>query len=455
VKFFIPYSNLPTPVTINIKRYNTGGTALSLSAPPPITSSAWSDRTKRTIAIIVLVVIGIALWQLADVLPMVIVALVMAYLFHPLTDSLERRVFRRLPGARGWSILVTFVIAISLVVLFFLVVVPGLIAQFQEFAEDLPRALATIQADIRRLLTEPLVIGGQTITIGGQPLILAQQFNLQLEGENLTDAIPLENIDLFGTTQTFIGTLSAPVTRVVGGAFTAIFNLVLLLTIIFYLLKDGGYFIRSIINVTPADYQDDVRRLLFELSQVWDGYLRGQIASSTFVGVLVFFAALLLGLPTPQVLGLLSAVLDFVPNIGPLIAVIPAALLALFSQSSTLPGLGGVAFALLVIVIWTIIQNIQSTIVAPRLLGDSLKLHPVVIIIGVLAGASLAGALGVILAAPIIASLRVLGQYIYGKLRGVDPFPPPPPRQLQPNLFARVTARFRPQRIRKKRARVY
>lgn len=428
---------------------------MSLSTPPPITSSAWSDRTKRTVAIIALVIIGIAFWQLADVLPMVIVALVLAYLLHPLTDLLQRRLFKRLPGARGWAILATFILAFAAVVLFLLVVVPGLVTQFQVFAEDLPRALATIQADIRRLLTEPLVIGGQPITIGGQPLILGQQLNLSLESDNLTDAIPLQNIDLLGTTRAFISSLSAPVTRVVGGAFTAIFNLVLLLTIIFYLLKDGDHFIRSIIGITPAEYQNDVRRLFYELSQVWDGYLRGQIASSTFVGVLVFFASLLLGLPAPQVLGLLSAVLDFVPNIGPLLAVIPAALLALFSQSSTLPGLNGVAFALLVVVIWTIIQNIQSTIVAPRLLGDSLKLHPVVIIIGVLAGASLAGALGVILAAPIIATLRVLGQYIYGKLRGIDPFPPPPPRTVQPSLFTRLMTRLRPPRRRKKRARVY
>lgn len=429
---------------------------MSLSTPPPITSAAWSNRTKRTVALIALVIIGIAVWQLADVLPMVIVSLVLAYLLHPLTDLLERRAFRRLPGARGWAILATYILAFAVVILILLVVVPGLISQFQIFAEDLPRALANLQADIIRLLTEPLVVGGQPIIIGGQPLILGQQFNLHLESGSLTEALPLENIDLLGTTQAFIGSLSAPVTRVVGGAFTAIFNLVLLLTIIFYLLKDGERFIRTIINVTPPEYQNDVQRLLYELSQVWAGYLRGQLASSGFVGVLVFFAALLLGLPSPQVLGLLSAVLDFVPNIGPLLAVIPAALLALFSQSSTLPGLGGVAFALLVVVIWTIIQNIQSTIVSPRLLGDSLKLHPVVIIIGVLAGASLAGALGVILAAPIIASLRVLGQYIYGKLRGTDPFPPlPPPSPPQPGLFARIIGRLRPQRRRKKRARVY
>jgi predicted PurR-regulated permease PerM len=428
---------------------------LSLSAPPPISSPAWTDRTKRTIALIALLVVGIAVWQVADVLPIVIVALVLAYLFHPLTDALERRIFRRLPGARVWAIFLTFIIAFAIVLLFLLVVVPGLVAQFQEFARDLPRALANFQADLRRLLTEPLVIGGQPIIIGGQPIILGEILNLQLDGDDLTTAIPLENIDLLGTTQAFISSLSAPITRVVGGAFTAIFNLVLLLTIVFYLLKDGLQFIRAAINITPPDYQNDVRRLFYELGQVWAGYLRGQLASSSFVGVLVFFSALLLGLPTPQVLGLLSAVLDFVPNIGPLLAVIPAALLALFSQSSTIPGLGGVPYALLVVIIWTVIQNIQATVVSPRLLGDSLKLHPVVIIIGVLAGASLAGALGVILAAPIIASVRVLGQYIYGKLRGTDPFPPPPPRQRQPSLFERIAARFRPRRERKRRARVY
>src|SRR5690606_2600198 len=108
----------------------------------------------------------------------------------------------------------------------------------------------------------------------------------------------------------------------------------------------------------------------------------------------------------------------------------PALVLALFTDSLTLPFLpAGVTFALVVAVVYVAIQNFEAVVVVPRVMGGSLNLHPLVIIVGVLAGASLAGALGVILAAPIIASMRVIGQYIYGKLLDKPPFPTAPPRE--------------------------
>jgi predicted PurR-regulated permease PerM len=119
---------------------------------------------------------------------------------------------------------------------------------------------------------------------------------------------------------------------------------------------------------------------------------------------------------------LLAGLLEFIPNIGPLIALIPAAFLALVSQSSTLPFLEGPLFALVVIIVWTGLQNLESIFLVPRIMGESLDLHPFAVIVAVLGGAALAGALGVILAAPLLASGRVITRYIYGKLTGRAPF---------------------------------
>jgi hypothetical protein len=78
---------------------------------------------------------------------------------------------------------------------------------------------------------------------------------------------------------------------------------------------------------------------------------------------------------------------------------------------------------LVVIVVWTALQNIEAVFLVPRIMGDSLHLHPLVVVIAVMGGAALAGALGVILAAPFVASGRVIAQYIYGKIMNTDPFP--------------------------------
>lgn len=382
--------------------------------PPPVTSPPWSSITKRTVVIVCLVIGGILFWQIADVLPVLVISSLLAFLFNPLTTFLERRVLGFLPGSRIWAILLTFVIAILLLILVVLVVFPVLFSQFADFARNLPEVVANLQASLTETFSQPLSFRGEPIIIDGQPLVPMQQLDQMLGGDSMTDT--LQSFDLLGATRTFFSSLTGPAFSVVGGAFRTLINLLFLATLMFYLLKDGAKFAEAVVRVTPESYQNDVRRLMYELSEVWNAYLRGQILLGLFIGGLTLVVALALGVPNAPVLALLAGLLEFVPNLGPLLALIPAALLALFSQSATLPFLEGATFAVVVIIAWIAIQQLESMLIVPRVMGDSLDLHPVVIIVGVIAGASLAGTLGVILAAPVIASLRVIGQYIYGKL---------------------------------------
>ncbi|NWF70183.1 MAG: AI-2E family transporter [Chloroflexi bacterium] len=415
-------------------------------APQP-TSPLWQGRTKRTVALIALVIVLLALWQLADTLPTVIVALILAYLLYPVTNFFSRAPGKRFGLPRGLGVLMTFIFVVLLLLLLLLVVVPALARQFTVFAQSIPDALRVIEADLETRLSQPVLINNEPLLIDGQPFIPLEQIR---EALGTTDILQLENVNLTGVAQTFLsslGGLTRPAFGFLGTAFSALINGVFFLTMLFYLLKDGGMFVRSLISIVPSASQPDAQRLFGELGEVWNAYLRGQLILSSFIGVAVFTAATLLGLPNALVLGLISFTLEFIPTIGPTIALLPAALLALFSQSTTIAGLEGVVFALVVIVVWLVIQNIQAVVVTPRVMGDSLNLHPFVILLAVLAGASLADALGVILAAPMVASVRLFGQYIYGKLLDRDPFPPPrPPGEDVPRLLARmwnaVRARF-------------
>jgi phosphoglycolate phosphatase len=112
-----------------------------------------------------------------------------------------------------------------------------------------------------------------------------------------------------------------------------------------------------------------------------------------------------------------------IPTFGPVLATIPALLVAFFLGSTYLP-LSNFWFAVLVLGIYTLIQQLENAYLVPRIMGRRLQLHPVVVFIGVLAGGLLFGALGVLLAAPIIGTLRVVLSYIYAKLLDEDPFPP-------------------------------
>jgi hypothetical protein len=115
-----------------------------------------------------------------------------------------------------------------------------------------------------------------------------------------------------------------------------------------------------------------------------------------------------------------------VPNLGPLLATIPAVLIALLQGSSYLP-ISNSWFAVIVLVFYVIVQNLENAFIVPRVLGDAVKVHPLIILAGVLVGAASAGVLGIFLAAPVIASLREILVYLYRKVLNLDPFDPPEP----------------------------
>jgi predicted PurR-regulated permease PerM len=145
------------------------------------------------------------------------------------------------------------------------------------------------------------------------------------------------------------------------------------------------------------------------------------------VGVATYIVALILGLPQPLLLALIAGFLELIPNIGPMLSLVPAFILALITPSTTIPGLdAGFTYALVVALAYFMIQQLESVFLVPRIMGSNLDLHPFVVLIAILVGASLAGILGVIFAAPMIASMRVLGRYVRGKLLDEDAFPAMP-----------------------------
>jgi predicted PurR-regulated permease PerM len=392
---------------------------MAASLPPPISSPPWSSRTKRIVVLIGLLLGGILLWRVADVLPILVVSAVLSFLLKPVTDGLERA----FGGRRGLAILVTFVLLFVLFIIALLLIFPTLFSELQDFINNLPALIEQVRASLDQTLSQP-------ITIFGQQIVPLDQIN-QFLGTSQTGETP-PNIDVAGTAQAFLASLSGPAFSIVGTAFRTLINLIFLITLMFYMLRDGRRFYNVLVEFASPNYRDDVRRLLYELGEIWNAYLRGQVILCLFIGVVVFIAATILGVRNPLVLGLISGVLEFVPSLGPFLAIIPAVLLALVSPSTTLPFLEGTTFALVVIVVWVIVQNIEAIILVPRIMGGSLNLHPVLIIVGLLAGASFGGALGVILAAPVIASARLLGHYVYGKVTDQQVFPPIPKEAMMP-----------------------
>lgn len=391
-------------------------------------SPEWNLHTKRTVALITFLFAVAVLWLIRGILPIVIVSGLIAFILNPIVTLLTRRVFiaRDNGGARrGLATVITFLLAVIVILILFLVIMPDLVDEIAAFGRQIPSFVQEFEDEIQTFLEQPISFGEETFTLDGEPFIPLDRIEEITGSRDISTLLFLDQIDLTAAAETFIGSarnLSGPAFSLVGGAFSTIINLIFLIMMTFYLLKDGVKFINIVIQTVPDVYQSDAQRLFEELGHVWNAYLRGQLILSIVMGFAVYTAASLLGLPNAEILGLLTGVLEFVPNLGPLIALIPAALLALISQSTTIPALSGVSFMITVIFAWTMLQNIEAVFLVPRIMGNSLDLHPFIVILAVLGGAALAGAPGIILAAPFVASGRVFAHYIYGKLTDTEPF---------------------------------
>ncbi|MBN1311945.1 MAG: AI-2E family transporter, partial [Anaerolineae bacterium] len=175
-------------------------------------------------------------------------------------------------------------------------------------------------------------------------------------------------------------------------------------------------------NLVPRSYKRDVQLLIREIDQVWKAFFRGQVTLSLIVTIILTVVSTVLGLPYPLLLGIWGGLLEFLPSIGNMIWGATVVLAALLEGSTYLP-IPNTTFALIVVVVYVVFAQVDVNILIPNIIGRHVKLHPMVVLIGVIIGISVGGVLGVALAAPTIASLRIIGRYIYAKLFHMYPFP--------------------------------
>jgi predicted PurR-regulated permease PerM len=139
------------------------------------------------------------------------------------------------------------------------------------------------------------------------------------------------------------------------------------------------------------------------------------------IGVVVALGGAMLGLPGAFALGVIAGLLEIIPSVGPIISTIPAVIVALLQGSYFLP-VNNLTFALIVILFYFLVQQLENYIVVPRVLGQAVELHPLVVLTGVLIGATAFGILGALLASPTIASIIAIVRYLYRKITNKAPF---------------------------------
>lgn len=352
-------------------------------------SRKWSDPTKRLVVIAGLIAIALLIYRFRQIIPPLIIAVMLAYILGPLMKLLV--VGTKLP--RTWAVVVIYLALIAAVGIISAVFAPRLAQQIRNINVD----LKSITVSVSRFFERPLFLFGFYI--------------------NLLDIYE----EVSGVLQGIISPLASRTVSFLIEVASSTLWVIFILVVSFYLLKDAQKLSPYLDRLVPSDYQEDVRYLVREINAVWNAFFRGQLVLCTMVGVVVWAAMWIVGVKNALVLGIAAGILEIVPNVGPVVAAISAILIAFFQGSARLSISNG-WFALLVIGLYTLIQQLENNLLVPRIIGRRLKLHPLVVIVGIAAGASLAGPLGILVAAPILATARVLVNYIRNRLLDLEPF---------------------------------
>ncbi len=348
----------------------------------------WSSTTKLITLIIVLVISAAVLVRLEQAILPLLLAFVLAYLLKPAADWLMRRT----GWPRGFAIIVIYLIILFLLILMPLAVTPSLIS-----------AISSINIDIESL--NPLEsLNSDVLVLGTIVLNLGEVLQQSFQG-----------------LQSFITPFASGAVQVVAGVATSLFWIVFVFVVVFWLIKDSYKLEGWIVSHIPPAYQEEISLLLSELGMIWGSFFRGELVLAITVGFMVWISMAVLGINNALLLAIIAGLMEFIPTIGPVIAAIPAILIAWFTGSSWLP-LSHFVVVLLVILVYTFIFQLEQLYLLPRIVGRRVRLHPGVVFVGTIIAAVEFGVLGVLLAAPVIASVRLFGNYVYRKMLDLEPF---------------------------------
>ncbi|MFA9406019.1 MAG: AI-2E family transporter [Anaerolineales bacterium] len=371
------------------------------SLKDPYSSPSWSHGTRLAIGLIFVLLSAVVLLLLRTLVMPFIIAVLLAYFLDPVATWLTKRS----PLTRGWSTLVIFIILVGLIggIVYGLGVafsqrIVDLAAYFVEISETLP-------AQLEALTMSKVVIGPYVV---------------DLSQVNITPFIT----DITSVLSPALSQAGSVMGTVAIAAASTIWMLIVILIIAYYLLLDFGKVGSSILEIIPHDHRDDIRRLFHETGRIWNAFLRGQTLLALIMALIVSVTMSLLGVNFALILGLIAGLAEFVPMFGPIFAGFVAVVVTLF-QAENIWGLSPLTFTLIVLVVFTIIQQFENAFLAPKIIGVNLDLHPLVVFVAILAGGILFGIIGILVAAPMVALTRLWGGYLYRKVVGLDTPPPP------------------------------
>ncbi|WP_226002572.1 AI-2E family transporter [Paenibacillus sp. BJ-4] len=363
------------------------------------TTPAWKDRFKKfflnnkfVLFLLVLLLIGLNILVLTKIsyiftpvmvllktiiLP-VILSGVLYYLFNPLIDVLERNKVKRI-----YSIIVLYLLIIGIIAVVITSVVPVIRDQIQGLVQNVPAYSEQVQQQFEKLI--------------GSDFVNQFQNTIQINPSELASKVSEKLSAFINNAWAGVGSFLGVITETVLAIATVPF-------ILFYLLKDGRKLPHSVLKMFPPMFRKETDRIMTEMNHQVSSYIRGQIIVSFCIGVLLYIGYLIIGLDYSLTLAVIASFTSVVPYLGPVIAITPALIVALVTSPVML---------LKMVIVWTIVQLIEGKFISPQIMGKSLRVHPITIIFVILTAGNLFGVVGIILAVPGYAVLKVIVTHLF------------------------------------------
>jgi len=310
-----------------------------------------------------------------------IIAVVIAYSLTPSVFLLQKKM------KKIFAIIITYIIFLSLIFNIFFFLIPLLIDQSKIFINDFPIYLQNLTNIVNNFLQDSIIIKNVENLIGKELI--------PKNGSTITQyfisRINLEDIDIFQRAATFTKSIINIVLNLIVGPLLGL-----------YILKDVDRIRTTFIKVIPKRFKPQAITIMDRINRVAGRYIGGQILISIIVGILCTIVLLALRVDFAFLLGFIAGVVNLVPFLGPIIGVIPAALVALFISPLK---------ALLVILLFIAIQQIDNYLISPNIMKYQVGVHPGIIIFSLIVGGALFGIWGLLIAVPAVAIIQETLRY--------------------------------------------
>lgn len=301
-----------------------------------------------------------------------LLALIISYVLNPLVSMIQRRGI-----SRSLAVFLIYFVFIGSLAIIVINVFPKLVTEFRELANYIPEIIAKFESWIEIIRHDH-----------SNPLPDSIQNGI----DSALDGLETKISDGFTNVTAFIG-----------NTVNTIITIVLVPFVAYYFLKDYQILEKTIVTFMPKKNRKRIIRVARDIDEALGNYIRGELLVCLIIGSLAYIGYLIVGLPYAIVLALIVGLTNIIPYLGPYIGAFPAIIVALSISWK---------MALSVVVVNVIIQIIEGNVVSPQVVGRKMNIHPLFIIISLLVGGKIAGILGLILAVPAFAILKVIVHHI-------------------------------------------